>query len=87
MAYGEGALMILVAGGTGNVGAELVRVLASAGEPVRALSRNPDRVAALAGVEPAVADLNRPETVRPALSGVRGVARRRVPLSRPARSA
>jgi len=31
--------MILVAGATGNVGGELVRVLAEAGQPVRALTR------------------------------------------------
>src|SRR3954452_201237 len=66
--------MILVTGATGNVGAELVRALAAAGEPVRALVRDDARRAALpAGVEAAVGDLNRPDTVAPALEGVRGV--------------
>ena len=65
--------MILVAGATGNVGAELVRALAGAGDPVRALSRNPGRAAAAAGVEAVGGDLNRPETLRDALAGVRGV--------------
>lgn len=65
--------MILVAGATGNVGSELVRALASAGEPVRALSRNPGQSAALPGVEPVGGDLNEPETLRGALTGVRGV--------------
>jgi uncharacterized protein YbjT (DUF2867 family) len=66
--------MILVTGATGNVGAELVRALASAGEPVRALIRDETRRAALpAGVEGVVGDLNRPDTLEPALEGVRGV--------------
>src|SRR3954454_17965543 len=66
--------MILVTGATGNVGAELVRALAAAGEPVRALVRDDARRAALpAGVEAAVGDLDRPETLGPALEGVRGV--------------
>jgi uncharacterized protein YbjT (DUF2867 family) len=66
--------MILVTGATGNVGAELVHGLAAAGEPVRALVRDDARRAALpAGVEAAVGDLNRPDTLAPALEGVRGV--------------
>jgi uncharacterized protein YbjT (DUF2867 family) len=65
--------MILVAGATGNVGAELVRALAGAGEPVRALSRNPDPATAPAGVQAVSGDLNRPESLRDALTGVRAV--------------
>ena len=34
--------MILVTGATGNVGGELVRALAGAGQPVRALTRAED---------------------------------------------
>jgi uncharacterized protein YbjT (DUF2867 family) len=66
--------MILVTGATGNVGSELVRALAAAGEPVRALVRDDARRAALpAGVEAAVGDLNDPASLEPALDGVRGV--------------
>jgi len=66
--------MILVTGATGNVGSELVRTLAAAGQPVRALVRDESRRAALpSGVEAAVGDLNRPETLDATLDGVRGV--------------
>jgi uncharacterized protein YbjT (DUF2867 family) len=65
--------MILVAGATGNVGAELVRVLASAGEPVRALSRRPDSATLPAGVTAVGADLNEPDTLADALVGTRGM--------------
>jgi uncharacterized protein YbjT (DUF2867 family) len=65
---------ILVTGATGNVGAELVRQLAAAGEPVRALIRDDARRAAFPpGVEPVVGDLNRPESLAPALEGTRAV--------------
>jgi uncharacterized protein YbjT (DUF2867 family) len=65
---------ILVTGATGNVGSELVRALAAAGAPVRALIRDEARRARLpAGVEALVGDLNRPETLGPALEGVRAV--------------
>ncbi|HEY3087991.1 MAG TPA: NAD(P)H-binding protein [Jatrophihabitantaceae bacterium] len=65
--------MILVAGATGNVGSELVRVLASAGEPVRALSRRPVSAALPAGVTAVGADLNEPDTLADALNGTRGM--------------
>lgn len=65
--------MILVTGATGNVGAGIVRAVAAAGEPVRALSRS-GATAGLPQVAEAVAgDLNRPETVRDALDGVRAL--------------
>jgi uncharacterized protein YbjT (DUF2867 family) len=65
--------MILVTGATGNVGAELVRTLSSAAHPVRALSRSvlPSRLSE--GVEGAIGDLDRPETLPGALDGVRAV--------------
>src|SRR4051812_40530577 len=65
---------ILVTGATGNVGSELVRLLAAGETPVRALIRDEARAAALpAGVEAVVGDLNRPETLAPALDGVGAV--------------
>jgi uncharacterized protein YbjT (DUF2867 family) len=66
--------MILVTGATGNIGGELVRALAGAGEEVRALiRRDADRSALPAGVGGFIGDLNRPETLSAALGGVRGV--------------
>ncbi|MFI9759610.1 NAD(P)H-binding protein [Streptomyces sp. NPDC051963] len=65
--------MILVTGATGNVGAELVRALAGAGQPVRALSRSGRADGLPAGAEVTAGDLNRPETVRDALDGVTGL--------------
>jgi uncharacterized protein YbjT (DUF2867 family) len=62
--------MYLITGSTGNVGADLVDILASSGAPVRALSRGPgDRD----DIEYATGDLNDAATVRPALAGVRGL--------------
>ena len=63
--------MLLVTGATGNVGAEVVRALIDAGEPVRALTRSASALPA--GVEAATGDLNRPGTLADALAGVRGV--------------
>jgi uncharacterized protein YbjT (DUF2867 family) len=66
--------MILVTGATGNVGSELVRVLAGSGQEFRALIRRADDRAALpVGVEGVVGDLTRPETLDAALEGVGGV--------------
>jgi uncharacterized protein YbjT (DUF2867 family) len=61
-----------VTGATGNVGRELVRVLAEAGEPVCALiRRDEDRARLPAGVDGVIGDLNRPETLAGTLPGVR----------------
>lgn len=49
--------MILVAGATGNVGAELVRALAGIGEPVRALTRRPGTATLPAGATAVGGDL------------------------------
>ena len=66
--------MFLVSGATGNVGSEVVRALTGSGEQVRALTRAAGSAAGLPpGAEPAVGDLNRPESLADALSGVRGV--------------
>jgi uncharacterized protein YbjT (DUF2867 family) len=62
---------ILVTGPTGHVGSELVAALLAAGGRVRVLTRDPSRVAHLAGrVETAIADLDRPETLAGAVRGV-----------------
>ena len=53
--------MILVMGATGNVGGEVVRSLARAGWPVRAMSRRPDAGSWPEGVESVAADLNDPD--------------------------
>jgi len=63
---------LLVTGATGNIGKELVRALVRAGEPVRALVRDPRR-SLPDGVEGVVGDLNDPDSMVDALSGVKGV--------------
>ncbi|MEU5048104.1 NAD(P)H-binding protein [Streptomyces griseorubiginosus] len=65
--------MFLVTGATGNVGDELVRALAESGARVRALSRAGRSRGLPAGVTAVAGDLDRPESVRPALDGVRGL--------------
>ncbi|MFC4048099.1 NAD(P)H-binding protein [Actinomadura syzygii] len=60
-------------GATGNVGSEVVRALAAAGEPVRALVRKPDATPLPDGVHPVTGDLNRPESMTGALDGARAV--------------
>ena len=60
--------MILVTGATGNVGGELARLLTGAGERVRALSRGASSEAGTV-----TGDLDHPETLAPALTGVRGM--------------
>ena len=67
--------MILVTGATGKVGQEVVRQLAAAGTPVRALVRDPLRAShiRLPGVEIVAGDLGAPATIDAALPGVEGV--------------
>ena len=64
--------MILVAGGTGRLGAELVPSLCSAGLPVRVLTRDPARARSLRelGAEIVVGDVRKPATLEAATSGV-----------------
>lgn len=69
----EGDPMILVTGAAGNVGGELVGVLAAAGQPVRALTRGGEPPAFPPGVQPVAGDLNKPESLRPALDGAQAV--------------
>ena len=67
--------MILVTGATGKVGREVVRQLAAAGVPARALVRDPTRASflRLPGVEIVVGDLARPETLPAAFAGAQRV--------------
>ena len=65
--------MYLVAGATGTVGRQIVRQLAEAGHPVRALTRNPQNAEFPPHVEVATGDLTEPESVAPALEGVTGL--------------
>ena len=60
---------VLVAGATGNVGGELVRALAAAGAPVRALVREASPADLQPGVRPVVGDLDRPDSLHAALDG------------------
>src|SRR5260370_41226290 len=66
---------ILVTGATGNVGGEVLRRLAALGQPVRALIRNRAKAAAIegAGIEIVEGDLEKPETLGPAVQGVRKI--------------
>ena len=62
--------MILVTGGTGAVGSELLRLLSQAGVATRALTRNPQKAPALPGITWVGGDLAKPETLTPAFEGV-----------------
>jgi uncharacterized protein YbjT (DUF2867 family) len=65
--------MILVTGGTGLNGKELLRVLSAKGVAVRALVRNPakaEAIAALPNIEIVQGDMARPETLAAGLRGV-----------------
>jgi uncharacterized protein YbjT (DUF2867 family) len=66
---------ILVTGATGTVGSLLVKKLGAAGVPARALVRSPEKAKAVEalGLEAAVGDLDKPETLAPALAGVERV--------------
>jgi uncharacterized protein YbjT (DUF2867 family) len=65
--------MILVTGATGNVGQELARRLADAGQHVRALVRKQGPSSLPASVETIAGDLDRPASLSAALAGVHGV--------------
>ena len=65
--------MILVTGGTGAIGSELLRLLSQAGIPARALVRNPNKAQKLPGITWVVGDLARPETLKTAFEGAEKV--------------
>lgn len=63
--------MILVTGATGKVGGQALRRLVERGLDVRALARDPAKVEALGlGVEAVPGDLDKPDTLPPAMAGV-----------------
>lgn len=63
---------VLVTGATGNTGSRLVPALRDAGVDVRAFVRDESKAQPLreAGAEIVVGDLDRPETIEPAVQGV-----------------
>jgi uncharacterized protein YbjT (DUF2867 family) len=65
--------MILVTGATGNVGREVVKLLLEAGEPVRAITRDPATAALPEDAQVVSGDSIHPATLRPALRGVAAV--------------
>lgn len=64
--------MILVTGSTGKVGSELVKRLREEGTPFRAAFHSPEKAekGRASGLDTAVLDYARPETLPPALAGV-----------------
>jgi uncharacterized protein YbjT (DUF2867 family) len=64
-----GCFMILVTGGTGMVGGEILRLLSQAGVAARALIRDPKRAPKLPGIEWVQGDLAKPETLEAAFAG------------------
>ena len=63
--------MILVTGGTGGIGSELLRLLSQAGVPARALTRNLQEAQTLPGIRWVAGDLARPETLATAFEGAK----------------
>jgi uncharacterized protein YbjT (DUF2867 family) len=63
--------MLLITGATGNIGRELIPLLLESGQSIRVLVRDERKVAHLEPrVERCVGDLDRPETLLPAVQGV-----------------
>src|SRR5688500_5549402 len=65
-----GTRMDLVTGATGYIGGRLIERLRAEGRPVRALGRNPGRLAALEGVEAVTGDVVEDRGLTAALDGV-----------------
>jgi uncharacterized protein YbjT (DUF2867 family) len=65
--------VILVTGGTGKVGRQVVTQLADRGMPVRAVARDPGSAALPADVEVVRADLADPGSLEPGLEGIQSV--------------
>lgn len=65
--------MILITGATGNVGREVVNLLLSKGEEVVAVTRNPAAATLPDGVHVVGGDPTHPQTLAPALRGVKTI--------------
>ncbi|SDJ78132.1 NAD(P)H-binding protein [Nonomuraea jiangxiensis] len=65
--------MILVTGATGTVGSEVARLLAAGGERVRAMTRNPGKAPAMAGVELVRGDFDDPGSLAVAAAGAKAL--------------
>lgn len=63
-------MTVLVTGATGNIGSELIRLLAEDGQPVRALARSVDMLPVLPGLERHAGDFADPESLRTAAEGI-----------------
>jgi len=61
--------MILITGGTGSIGSEILRLLSKAGISARALARNPQKGLKLPGITWLAGDLAKPETLSAAFAG------------------
>ena len=64
---------MLVTGGTGGIGSELLRLLSEAGVRARALTRNLKKALTLLGITWVVGDLAQPETLTTAFEGAKTV--------------
>ena len=64
---------VLVTGATGRIGRAVIAELLDAGVPVRALTRTPATATLPAGVEVVAGDFTKPDSLDPALRGVRSV--------------
>lgn len=64
--------MIVVTGATGNVGSEIVAMLAASGHPVRAMTRRPGQVSLPEGVEAVYGDAADPASLDEAFRGADG---------------
>ena len=63
--------MILITGGTGSIGSEILRLLSKAGISARALARNPQKGQKLPGITWLAGDLAKPETLSAAFAGAK----------------
>jgi uncharacterized protein YbjT (DUF2867 family) len=63
--------MLLITGGTGLIGNEVLRLLSQAGVPARALVRNPQKGQKLSGISWVRGDLSQPESLKAAFEGAK----------------